>query len=630
MPTHPLQQDSALARYLHNERVLPLPVLNELVQECRRSGGSVRLADLLVRRGHMSRDEVEARLSCISGLGAEPVKLTESAEWRVPVTQWRRDGRIDGYRLIDRLGKGCMGSVYLCEDVRTGARLAMKTVKLSAAPTLVERLRREGQAQAKVDGHPNVVRIHGQGQAHGRCYLVMEYCPGGDLARRLRERGPLPPCEAAALVRDLARGLAHMHAQGVVHRDLKPANVLFGEDGQPKLADFGLASFEQAMNLTQAGDLVGTPLYMAPEQARGHHEGVGPACDVYALGAILYQAMTGRVPFPGDTTVEVLERLRNEEPPRPRQLRPEVPRALEAVCLQALSKRPDARPDAVGFAAALDAVLAGGASPAGRSALPGWVAVLAGTSLALLVAGGALLLGENGGRRQHAALASSPTGSPSPGPAVEPARSAGLAPLAWNLRPGERLHVDLRLTVERDWSDRALQFERSYAMEWEVLAATPAAVRVRATVAEFVARVGARGELLDFDSRRAENADERLRRLIGASFRFSMHPGTGEVLATDDLTRLQNALFEGLESEGERRRFYVPELRGREWGDVLQTCLYVLPGVEVREGDRWVRSRPPFWTLAKERGGGPGVVEATFRLRRRTAEGVRNSWSGAG
>jgi eukaryotic-like serine/threonine-protein kinase len=189
----------------------------------------------------------------------------------------------------------------------------------------------------------------------------MEFCPGGSLADRARER-PLTPREAARLVQQTASGVAAAHAAGLVHRDLKPQNVLLTDDGTPKVSDFGLAKRldESAEGLTRTGDILGTPSFMAPEQAFGNAKGVGREADVYALGAVLYDLLCGRPPFIGPSPVETLIRVVSEDPEQPRRLRAEIPRDLEAICLKCLEKDPRKRyPTAAELAQDLACFLAG-------------------------------------------------------------------------------------------------------------------------------------------------------------------------------------------------------------------------------------------------------------------------------
>jgi hypothetical protein len=272
---------------------------------------------------------------------------------------WTEGAVVAEHRLVARLGQGGMGVVHLAEHTRTGARRAIKSLPPTADPELLLRFEREGQALAAAGGHPHVVRVHAAGVAHGRRYLVMDHLPGGDLERRLRA-GPLPPAAVVALGVELASGLEHVHARGVLHRDLKPSNVLFDEEDRPVLVDFGLARLADARSLTATGELLGTPSYMAPEQVRGDATAIGPRTDVFGLGALLYHALTGRPPAAGANLAKVLATILEADPPRPRSLVPGVPPGLEAVVLKALARRPEDR-----FESA--AALAGGLAAAGAA-----------------------------------------------------------------------------------------------------------------------------------------------------------------------------------------------------------------------------------------------------------------------
>jgi serine/threonine protein kinase len=296
---------------------------------------------------------------------------------------WTPGSVIEGHRLVRVLGRGGMGEVWLVEHVATGAARALKVLRGAFAPEDVTRFRREVEALSRVDGHPNLVRVHAAG-VHARCpWVVMERVPGGDLQARL-EAGPLEPSLAASLVRDLARGVAHAHAHGALHRDLKPANVLLDERGAPVLVDFGLARLHGAERLTQTGTVVGTPAYMAPEQARGDQ--VDERADVYGLGAIFYHTLCGQPPFSGSGPLVVLAKVCEGRLAPPRSVRAGIPRELEAICLRALALDPGARWASAGaLGAALDEWLArGGRPPRSR---PTVLQLLGGAALLAVVAG---------------------------------------------------------------------------------------------------------------------------------------------------------------------------------------------------------------------------------------------------
>jgi len=265
------------------------------------------------------------------------------------------------YALMEEIGRGGMGVVYKARQKDLDRFVAIKMILAShlASPKQVERFYAEARAAARVQ-HPNIVVIHEVGQCRGQHYFAMEYVAGGGLPR-LIEHGPLPPEAAARHVLTVARAVEHLHAQGIVHRDLKPSNILLDEAGQPYVTDFGLAKMlESAGNSTKTGAIVGTPSYMAPEQAAGRVSAVGPRSDIYSLGAILFELLTARPPFRCDNPMETLVQVLEGEPPRPSQLRPGLPPALESICLKCLEKDPaDRYPTAAALAEDLGRYLHG-------------------------------------------------------------------------------------------------------------------------------------------------------------------------------------------------------------------------------------------------------------------------------
>jgi WD40 repeat protein/predicted Ser/Thr protein kinase len=252
--------------------------------------------------------------------------------------------RVEGYELIRELGRGGMGVVYLAWQTGLRRLVAVKMIRAGefSRPRDRARLRAEAEAVARLD-HPNLVKVYEVGEWDGRPFFSMEYVDGRRLADSLNGT-PMSPRDAAELAATLADATQSAHDQGVVHRDLNPNNVLIGSDGRPRIVDFGLSKLiVGGASETATGDVLGTPSYMAPEQATGQSKDVGPAADVYALGAILYECLTGRPPFKAETPLDTLAQVAHEDPVSPRRLQPKVPRDLETICLKCLSKEPPRR-----------------------------------------------------------------------------------------------------------------------------------------------------------------------------------------------------------------------------------------------------------------------------------------------
>jgi serine/threonine-protein kinase len=256
----------------------------------------------------------------------------------------RNPPSIPGYELLTKLAPGGMGVVYEARQMRLNRTVALKVLRAAefAGDADLVRFRVEAEAVARLD-HPNVVRIHDFGEHNGLPYYSMECVEGGTLADKLAGR-PLPPCGAAQLVEVLARAVHYVHQRQIIHRDLKPTNILLTADGTLKVADFGLAKLlDEDARLTHTRTVLGTASYMAPEQAAGKAREAGPAADIYALGAILYEALTGRPPFRAETRELTIVQVLSSEPVPPGRVQAGVPPALQRVCLKCLHKEPGRR-----------------------------------------------------------------------------------------------------------------------------------------------------------------------------------------------------------------------------------------------------------------------------------------------
>jgi eukaryotic-like serine/threonine-protein kinase len=271
------------------------------------------------------------------------------------------------YRLEGPLGHGGMASVHLARDTELDRPVAIKLLaeNLAGDPAFRERFLREARLAARLS-HPNVVSVYDAGEtADGRPYIVMEHVRGVTLADLTQQRGPLPPDEAVALAVQASRGLAHAHAAGLVHRDVKPQNLLLREDGTLKVADFGIARAAETTALTQAGTVLGTAAYLSPEQALG--EQVTAAADVYSLGAVVYELLTGRPPFEFDSLADLGAKQTAGVITPVSDLAPETPRHVEDAVMRSLARNPAYRPAS---ASAFAEALAGGVAEPPTVPLP--------------------------------------------------------------------------------------------------------------------------------------------------------------------------------------------------------------------------------------------------------------------
>ena len=311
--------------------------------------GSAPDREELIRR----HPELASALECLDALDAmaAPGPSAEGeASDALTATSGREiadiapDQSFGDYELLEEIGRGGMGVVYKARQRSLERTVAIKMILAGqfASEEHVRRFQAESKAAARVR-HPNIVAIHEVGRLHGQDYFVMDHIEGQSLAERIAE-GSVAIAEAVRLIAAVARAVDHLHQQGIVHRDLKPSNILLDAEGEPYVTDFGLAKvFAADPGCTATGTIVGTPSYMAPEQASGRSEQVGPTADVYSLGAILYELLTGRPPFREDNPLETLLEVLSREPALPRKLNRGVPRSLEWICLRCLAKSPEHR-----------------------------------------------------------------------------------------------------------------------------------------------------------------------------------------------------------------------------------------------------------------------------------------------
>ena len=286
-------------------------------------------------------DASPASLEVVCGVCGSSLRSTSDATISAATAPAKR--RIGRFEIAERVGSGAFGAVFRAADVMLGRTVAIKIPHLADLTNSqeVERFMREARSVAQLH-HPGIVPVHEVGYAEGVPYLVSEFVEGITLADRLTA-GPFAPRDAAELVAAVADALEYAHGKGVIHRDVKPSNIMFTPEGRPRLMDFGMAKREGGeLTMTTEGQVLGTPAYMSPEQARGEARRVDGRSDVYSAGVVLYQLLCGELPFRGNGRM-VLHQVIHEEPPPPRRIHDRVPRDLERICLKAMSKEPGHR-----------------------------------------------------------------------------------------------------------------------------------------------------------------------------------------------------------------------------------------------------------------------------------------------
>jgi serine/threonine protein kinase len=322
-------------------------------QSLREQGRTAAVGDLCVDCPEKTADlserlRVVASMVAFLGIDPEsdPRRTAEGAQSKSEVSPLSdtRALNVPGYEVLGELGRGGMGVVYSARQIRPERVVALKMIppSLLMGATALRRFRSEAQAMARLD-HPHIVSVYEVGESEARPFFSMKLMEGGSLAGRgeaLKE----DPAAGARLVAAIARAVHHAHQRGVIHRDLKPANILLDAEGRPYVADFGLARcVQQDVGLTNSGAILGTPSYMAPEQAVGNNAEITTLADVYALGAILYELITGRPPFRGENSMETLAHVVERAPEPPQAVNPKVDFDLATVCLKCLAKDPSQR-----------------------------------------------------------------------------------------------------------------------------------------------------------------------------------------------------------------------------------------------------------------------------------------------
>lgn len=325
------RQNTLLAEQIQKEQLLPPPLLQSCLQTCEQKKTS--LAQIVIQNRYMKM----ADLTRILQLTRQKMEMEKFLPKLSP-------GIVMGdYEILDELGRGGMGIVYRARQKSNGQAVALKIILPSANKNLVKirRFFREIKATASLH-HPHIVPVYGTGKEHGCYYFVMKYIEGDTLDGYIGSHNLTWADQIIMLVK-ICQALHHAHQNRILHRDLKPSNILVSQEGEPYLTDFGLAKFfEASFSLTKTGDIVGTPCYIAPEQIADSKK-VGPPSDIYSLGVILYQMLTGTLPFTAHDFIELYHKIHTQAPVPPIRINPTIPADLNTICLKALAKKPQQR-----------------------------------------------------------------------------------------------------------------------------------------------------------------------------------------------------------------------------------------------------------------------------------------------
>jgi serine/threonine protein kinase len=338
---------------VHGENTRATPSMIRVIRICRKCGAKIfsdapeglctacvlKTALLMPREELVAAGDNNGSPENIEGVGANAGPDTKSAARAVELL-----GELGDYELLEEVGRGGQGVVFRARQKSLNRTVALKVISLGqwASKAHLKRFRLEAEAAARLE-HPGIVPIHEVGERDGSCYFSMKFIEGGQLDEVVR-RAPMSIRQAAELIAKVARTVHYAHEHGILHRDIKPGNVLLDQKGEPHLTDFGLARLvETESTMTRTLEVLGTPSYMAPEQAVGNNAAVSSVTDVYGLGAVFYQLLTGQPPFAGGATYETIKLLLDAEPRHPRLLNPKIDRDLSTICLKCLEKDPKRR-----------------------------------------------------------------------------------------------------------------------------------------------------------------------------------------------------------------------------------------------------------------------------------------------